>query len=401
MKSPLILSALCLCLVATLCKGDESNTDKIKELEEQMATLQKEKAVLAEEVARRKTEASEASEIATPSELIDKDGKINPRISNAVLIIEGDLGVGTGFVAAVDGKKYLYTAAHVFSGNSKLTIKNTGGISFKKFGALEAAEGADLIRMEILEEVKDFLEIYPADAELPINTPIAALGNGGGTGVVAVEKGRILGTSADSLEVDAGIIQGNSGGPVVDRLSGRAVGVVTHLRAERKDVWSEGTRQAEVRRFAVRLNRSWKWKATNIGSFLAEGKALAEFDELTRLGFAMAQLEPLTNGMRLDQNIGGGSTAMEILQKNQANPLVRSLIQMNGELAARKTSLSTAELKKKFRSLLGQVHSQAIRSNDAFKPQSFAWFHRSRSAVSVKARKECLDSLSHGLDALK
>ncbi len=73
------------------------------------------------------------------------------------------------------------------------------------------------MRLEILEEVKDFLELVPPDYQLQINTPIAALGNGGGNGVVSVEKGKILGTSGDSLEVDAGIIQGNSGGPVVER----------------------------------------------------------------------------------------------------------------------------------------------------------------------------------------
>jgi hypothetical protein len=394
MKSYLISSALSFCLAA-VSTGEEATGDKIKELEEKMATLLREKAALAEQVAKSALTPS------APSALFDENGKITPAIANSVLIIEGDQSVGTGFVAEAGGKKYLYTAAHVFSGNSKLTVKNATGANFKKFGALEAAEGADLIRMEILEEVKDFLVIAPADAGIQINTPIAALGNGGGTGVVAVEKGKILGISADSLEVDAGIIQGNSGGPVVDQATGKVLGLVTHLTSERKDLWSEGTRQAEVRRFACRVDKNWQWKTMKIGVFLADGKSLVAFDELTRLCFAVAHLEPLTNGMRLDTSVGQGSTVVEVLERNRDNEIVRSLFKMNVDLANRKSNLSEAELKKKFRSLISQIQGQAKRSSDAFAPQDFAWFHRKQSEVSVQARKDCLTALQADLDNLR
>lgn len=360
-----------------------------------MASLQREKAALAEAVEKVRPRST------APSALFDTDGRINPAIANSVLIIEGDQSVGTGFVADSGGKKYLYTAAHVFSGNNKLTVKNSRGINFKKFGILEAAEGADLVRMEILEEVKDFLEIAPAAAGVQINTEIAALGNGGGTGVVAVEKGKVLGISADSIEVDAGIIQGNSGGPVLDQATGKTLGLVTHLTSERKDLWSEGTRQGEVRRFACRVDKNWQWKSMKVGGFLADGKALAAFDELTRLCFAMAQLEPLTNGLRLERNVGEGSTAIEILDRNRDNEMVRTLIKMNSDLASRKSTLSEAELKKKFRSLISQLQGQTKRSGDAFTPQNFAWFHRKQSEMSIRARKECLAALQEDLDNLR
>lgn len=365
-----------------------------------MAALERTKSALAEQIAQLQPNRPAAA-AATTTGVFDSAGMVNPRLANAVLIIEGDLTVGTGFVACVEGKSYLYTAAHVFSGNSKLVIKNSGGTVFKKFGDLEAADGADLIRIEILDEVKDGLEIAAANSALQINAAIVALGNGGGTGVVAVEKGKVLGTSADSLEVDAKIIQGNSGGPVVDVASGQALGVVTHLSSQRKDVWSEGARQAEVRRFACRLNKSWRWQPVKISVFLTEGKALAEFDEVTRLCFAMAQLNPLASGLRLDQKVGGDSSAIEILEKNKDNAVVRELIKMNTELGARKSPLSEAELKKKFRSLLSQVASQATRSSAAFAPRNFSWFHRSRSVVSVQARKESLAEINQRLDHLK
>ncbi|MEO5914176.1 MAG: serine protease [Luteolibacter sp.] len=393
MKKIQLLPALVLCFLPMVCKADDADKDRIKELERKMAELENEKARLAAK--------NETPEPVTANGIFESDGRINPRISNAVLIIEGDVSVGTGFIVSADGKKYVYTAAHVFSGNSKLTIRNANGTAFKKFGALEAAEGADLVRLEVLEDVKDFLEIVPADSLLQINTKIAALGNGGGNGVVSVEQGKILGTSGDTLEVDAGIIQGNSGGPVVEQASGKAVGLVTHLTSERKDLWSEGTRQGEVRRFACRLNKEWKWKLTKIGTFLAEGKSLAEFDNQTRLCFAVAQLQPLKSGLRLDTEVGQGTTAMQIIQQNMENASVKALITMNTELASRKTGVSDADLRKKFSSLLGQIQSQAVRSNEALKPQDFAWFHRNHAEASVQARKECLTALKTNLENLR
>lgn len=387
MKKFLLISALTLGFFPAWCEADDADKARIRELEQKMAELESEKAKLAGE--------------GNAQGLFDPKGKVSPRISNAVVIIEGDLSVGTGFIVAAGGKKYVYTAAHVFSGNSKLTIRNASGTAFKKFGNLEAAEGADLVRLEILEEVKDFLELVPPDSQLQINTPIAALGNGGGNGVVSVEKGKILGTSGDSLEVDAGIIQGNSGGPVVEQASGKAIGVVTHLTSQRKDLWAEGTRQGEVRRFACRLNRDWQWKVMKVGTFLTDAKALADFDELTRLCFAMAQLQPGEHGMRLDTRIGGNTTALQIIQKNRDNALVKNLITMNDDLASRKTHLSEADLKKRYRSLLGQMQSQAQRSSDAMKPQNFAWFHRNRAEASLQARKECMVAINQGLERLK
>jgi hypothetical protein len=332
----------------------------------------------------------------------DSSGGVVTAVSNSVLIIEGDKSVGTGFMAKVDDKIYFYTAAHVLSGNSKLTVKNASGKQFTKFGTFEYAEGADMVRMAVLEGVDEYLEIVPSGVDFQLQTEIAALGNGGGTGVVAMEKGRIMGTSGDSVEVDAGIIKGNSGGPVVHLHSGKVVGLVTHLTAEQKDIWSEGTRQGEVRRFACRMNKKWEWKPLRIGSFLNEAKALDEYDELTRLCYAVAALEPLTTGMRLDVSVGNGTqTVLAIFDRNKDKPLVKAIVKMNSELAARRLMLSEADLKKRFRSIVSEILSSAQRNHAGFKAEEMSWFHRSRTESSVEARKEAMGLLEDDLANLK
>ena len=350
--------------------------------------------------ALRNKDAAAAADMRNAVE--DKSGGVATAVSNSVLIIEGDKSVGTGFMAKVDDKIYFYTAAHVLSGNSKLTVKNASGKQFTKFGNFEYAEGADMVRMAVTEPVEEYLEIVPSGVDFQIQTEIAALGNGGGTGVVAMEKGRIMGTSGDSVEVDAGIIKGNSGGPIVHLESGKVVGLVTHLTAEQKDIWSEGTRQAEVRRFACRMNKQWEWKTVRIGGFLNEAKALNEYDELTRLCYAIAALEPLTTGMRLDVNVGNGTeTAVAIFDRNKDKPLVKAIVKMNSELAARRLMLSESDLKKRFRSILGETISMAQRNNAGFKAEEMSWFHRSRATSSVEARTDVLKLLDDDLANLK
>lgn len=376
-----------------LSRGEDLTGKSLQELEARMASLEAEKQEIAAQIQRLKPQDATA--------LVQADGAVNPRISNSVVVIEGDASVGTGFIVRTQGKNFLYTAAHVFSGNSKLSIKNTAGTSFKKFGMLEAAEGADLIRVLITEDVENAMELVAPDAQFQINNTIAALGNGGGNGVISVEAGTILGTSATFLEISSGVIQGNSGGPVVEQGTGKAVGVVTHLSARRDDLWAEGTRQAEVRRFACRLNREWEWKTASIGAFLAEGKAIHEFNSLTKLCYALAQLKLLSNGMRLDEEVSGKTTILDIINQNLETEVVRSLLKMNNELSSTKTVLSQTDLKKKFRSLLQQLESQAQRSSSAFAPQNFAWFHRQLAETAVKERKESLTALDLQLEQLK
>ncbi len=105
--------------------------------------------------------------------------------------------------------------------------------------------------------------------------------------------------------------------------------------------------------------------------------------------------------MRLTSEVGGDMTAASIFEQNKNNDIVKSLIAMNNDLAARKTTLSDAELIKKFRSVLSQAEGRATRSNQALKPQTFAWYHRDRAKVSVEARNDSITALKHRLEALK
>lgn len=341
------------------------------------------------------------AELSTASgALFDRSGKLSKNYGDAVLIIEGDQSVGTGFVVKDAGKIYLYTAAHVLSGNSRFTIKTSSGGKLSKFGLMETAVGADLARIELLEETPS-LEIGKGEGAVLINQEIAALGNGGGAGVMAVELGKILGTSGDNIEVDAKIIQGNSGGPVVDLETGKVLGVATHLTAAKKDIWSEGTRQGDVRRFACRLDKGWNWKPVMIGKFLAEGKLVADFDNVTRLCYAITMLEPGNAGMRFDLEVGGNYSAAQIFEENKKLQLVQDLYQMNRDLAAKKVGVSPMDLKKRYRSTIARALTLANLDKNELVPAGMSWFHGNNAEDSVKFRRAAIERLNERYEELR
>lgn len=333
--------------------------------------------------------------------LLDAEGKVKSAVADAVVLIEGDQSVGSGFLGKDDGVVYLYTAAHVISGNNRLTIKNTAGTKFTKFGKMEVALDADLVRIRIDEEVANTLEVAKAGEGAELNTAIAALGNGGGGGVVAVEQGQILGSSGSQIEIDAGVIQGNSGGPVLVVETGKVVGVVTHLTAGRSDMWAEGTRQAEVRRFACRVNVDRKWTEMTVSAFLSDGRKVSAYDEMTLLGFAFARLEGGQMGLRYNPMRYGSRTPLQIFERNKNVPVVKELIDFNSGLESGRVKLGQVDRQKKIASLMASMKFQIEQTAGQIKPDELNPYHKKMAHEGIKARQECVSDLTSVLAGMR
>ncbi|GAA5131959.1 hypothetical protein JIN84_07475 [Luteolibacter yonseiensis] len=376
MKQNQLISTLGLLVCTAACAmADDATSQRIRELDLKIAALKSERAgILAKNPAPVPQEAGG---------ILDAQGQVGPRISNAVLYIKGDQSAGTGFVGSSGGKTYVYTTAGVLMGNTRLVIQNSAGVSFKKFGNLEAAENVDAVRMEITEEVKDFLDFYPGQPPLRINQKIAAIGAGGENAAVTVRNGLVLGTSAETLEVDAENNKDNNGGPILDVATGKVVGLASYMSDEQDSVWSEGTRQGQARRFACRLDRDLKWKTMKIGQFLADGKALLDY-----------QTETLVCGLvgrRVRFGITGEET--ELYLKNREHPLVKAYSEMNLGGGGPRGTAATAEIQKKRQSMLAMAYTRAVRSKDSLKPETYAWFHRVRAKKSIEWREKCIEML--------
>jgi serine protease Do len=296
--------------------------------------------------------------------------------ARSIAVIEGDRSNGTGFFCRAEGQVYLYTAAHVISGNARLQVKLRDGTVVRKFGMLEAAEGADLIRLPVEEEIADALEIAPESGLAKVGEEVLASGNAAGMGTVGFEQGRILGVGPASIEIDAEVIQGNSGGPILHAPSGRAMGVVTHLTAAREDRWAKDTRFSEVRRFGCRLDREWEWKKLPVEAFLKEGKAILSIQDQSEL--MMAALQP-------------SQWKGEVFRRLSSNPLARDIAALDTWIEEQRSGgqkFSETDRKKRLRGVLESARHRSRSQMAGFNHNGYTWFHRDAADKEIQNRTE-------------
>lgn len=172
---------------------------------------------------------------------------------NLVSIRSGD-AIGTGFKLRLGKDVYLYTCLHCILGDKPIVARDSVD-DILVLGELELFEGRDLVRFRLPHESVGFA--IASGGDVKIGTPVVAYGDTLGGGVMTQNAGRILAIGRRKIEIDAAVLQGNSGGPVLDSL-GRVVGVISSGSVD-NTIWSKDTRYENVRKFAERIDGS-EWR---------------------------------------------------------------------------------------------------------------------------------------------
>jgi Trypsin-like peptidase domain len=214
----------------------------------------------------------------------------------AMVLVEGDKGKGSGFIARMEGKTYVITNSHVIRGSSKVTFKTVGNKELS-IGPLQIADHADLVRAEVTAPGNVLEILQNAEQVIKIGDEIMVVGNSEGAGVVREIKGKVTGIGPDRIEVDAPFVPGNSGSPILTS-RGAVVGVATYLKMPRSSLGGSKTTSSnstnannvlaanilalilnEVRRFGYRLDTVSGWVNPNPPDrVFKEGMKLADMD---------------------------------------------------------------------------------------------------------------------------
>ncbi|MGD7653397.1 MAG: hypothetical protein ACQCXQ_09300 [Verrucomicrobiales bacterium] len=314
--------------------------------------------------------------------------------------IKGDESSVHGLVVAADDKKWIYTAASGISGNSKLEITKPGGGKLLKFGAFEIAEGSDLARLEIKEEVDPALVIAePSDLE----SRLSVYGLDDSEELI---EARVYGGEAESLKVGTKLTQGPKGGPVFHGETGDLLGIVVDGMTTERPLWKESeTLRSRSRSgsslIVCRLDREITWTAMSIGSFLEEGKAIAAADEMTRLIHACVAVAPDRTGVNFDGEIEGSDMkASDILNQYSKSTSVRPLYGLDKWLKVRGNRASQVDMSRKISGAFSMIVSTAKKDTKEFGEKNFSSFHRSSAAQSLEWRKEAQKKLADYLGTL-
>lgn len=206
------------------------------------------------------------SELAEPRDL-------SATVQSSLVIVSTPMGVGSGFIVRMDGRRYLVTNEHVIR-CGKPSFKLLSGREIT-CGDMEISDTRDLVRYELVSAVS---ALSLSRTDVSFGAPVTVFGNSDGAGVVTRINGAVVGIGPDTVEVDAPFVQGNSGSPIVLD-NGSVIGVATYaLRVSTPDDWlREGTRFNQVRRFGTRLSTA-TWKPMTEGQYRNRADALNDLD---------------------------------------------------------------------------------------------------------------------------
>ncbi len=202
------------------------------------------------------------------TEKVDKKVTLDNSLLDALILVDGKGGRGSGFFAKMDGKKYLFSNIHVIMGSSDISFTDRNGKKYKPVKAA-AAEDRDIVRIEMAETPTQVFNIISPQA---IDVPIVISGNPLGLEVIKNVHGNLVGIGPKRVETDAKFVSGNSGSPLIDK-NNDVVGIATftvELDEESKDTNSF----TKIRRFGYRIANVKKWLPVDPKKFMLQGKII-------------------------------------------------------------------------------------------------------------------------------
>lgn len=198
---------------------------------------------------------------------------------DACVIIKTATSVGSGFIADMDGKKYLITNDHVMRGGPPMTAQLLDGTKVTSTN-IEVSATRDLVRLPL--DASNSLPALPLAVTSRLGQPIFVYGNSDGASVVTSVSGSIVGLGTDEVETDAEFVRGNSGSPMVLR-DGSVLAVATYAtrNPEPSDWIKQGTRFADIRRFGFRLAGT-QWVRMSLKEYYLRADCLTDMQTLCK-----------------------------------------------------------------------------------------------------------------------
>ena len=222
-----------------------------------------------------------------PTPNLRSDQPISSDQIKSLVFIEGDRSSGSGFIVKLYGQFFVVTNLSVLSGNKQFTLTGYNGARFPATTQFYAAINYDVALIKISEsQAKFYLEVLPdISANARPNTPVSVPGNAHGARVPVQMDGNLLGIGPEVIEVDAQFVDGHAGSPIIDRASGKVLGVATYTRTYDKDQLQRNVLSTSTRWFGYRLDNldlKTGWQLVDWSSFSLEGLNLLQVQDVFR-----------------------------------------------------------------------------------------------------------------------
>lgn len=187
----------------------------------------------------------------------------------AVVIIEGDSGRGTGFVAKINDILFVVTNIHVIKDNKNLKFMTMDGDTIST-SDVYAAKDYDIAILRLTEQHRvNFFDISSdVFSDVSVGTEVLIPGNSLGDGTILQTRGAVVAVGPKLLEHDAPTFAGNSGSPIIKMDDWKVIGVDTLSTKRDLLQWfnqhskeQKGSQvKADVRLFGYRIDNIKEWE---------------------------------------------------------------------------------------------------------------------------------------------
>ncbi len=219
--------------------------------------------------------------------------KMKPTEKKSIVAIESGAGGGTGFVAQINGRKFLVSNSHVIGAMKSPKISTLSGDELK-LGRLFAAHSHDIAIVEIIdapESIEPLKIMDEVEMNVAIKDKIVVCGNSRAKGTILDTYGEVVGIGAKKVETSAPFYEGNSGSPIFHFKSRKVIGVASYVSIESKksSAVSEVSRdnknsaiKRDARYFAYRLDSIKKWDSISFTELFSQNEKIVNYDKKLR-----------------------------------------------------------------------------------------------------------------------
>ena len=206
----------------------------------------------------------------------------------AIVVIEGKAGKGTGFIAKLRDRLFVFTNQHVIAGNDQLELKTINGESLK-YDLIFAGEEHDVAMFRLLNPSED-TPFFELESDPFQNTKtgdnVIVPGNSLGAGTILQARGKIISLGPKLVEHNAPTFSGNSGSPIVLESTMKVVGVDTLSKKSSPLDWAnkfsreqDGSQiKSDVRLFGYRIDTIKKWNIIDLKRYNSEFAEIRELE---------------------------------------------------------------------------------------------------------------------------
>jgi hypothetical protein len=241
------------------------------------------------------------------------------------------------------------------------------------------------------------LELLPRmEQQVKIGDAIIVAGNSEGEGVVRELPGKITGLGPDRIEVDATMVPGNSGSPIILKSTGQVVGVATYLsippwmrEGSKSPNYKSPTSLNEIRRFGYRLDTVTTWIKSDPANRLEDqGITLSRIEES-----AEVLLRIIYSGTAYLVKYGADSYVSK--ERAELNPgLVPLARAVDDFTTGTRAAKGPSDNQKAFLKLFDSLKASVTNEVKDLKPENFTGFYSRQLKEQLDWRKQIFSWLN-------